>query len=1152
MKKSLAAVGIVLCGALSLVANPVLRIMPLGDSITCGHSSEATAGYRGLLWNKLKSAGYAADYIGTQQTYPASEVSDMDLDHEGHGGWLVTERTGAKRSALDNLTGWLAQAGQPDVVLLHLGTNDSGEPDFAEQGVADMGRLLEVLRQRAPNAHVLLSTLMWRKTEANLAAIESGFNPKLPGLVALQRARGQKVTLVDLHAKVPGGETNFADGLHPTRAGYELMANAWFEAIEAIYPDPATLAEAPLPAAETDASLESHGSKWVNLDYYMTPKSRIEVDFQYPTTPKDGILFGPYANEAKLSTICWNNGGYFSFVFKDNGYQESRSTVALDNKRHTAVIDVLHKKIRLERDGAVEWEGTNPSGTTLNNTAAWPIVLFGATENAQGTGKQTVSAKIFSVKIYEDDVLVHHFIPCVKGTDSGMLDVLTGAFKYGAGKGAELTPAGAYATVADDGYAASTAVGSVGPIVNTGYFMTPKSRIEVDFRYPQTPTGNVLFGPWRNGCQLSTICWNTDGVFGFSLGDGGLQNVKSTISCDARRHTAVVDVLNKKVRLVRNGVVEWEGGCKSGATCNNTAAWPVVLYGDTTDAKGNGDQCVSAQIYGVKIYENNELVRDFVPCVQAGLAGFHELKTGKFVMDSRAGGAVQLLSAGGDIATFEEGYIESDGTTGVNTGYRMKPSSRVEVDYACTADKWSGKFVFGAWKNEASLQSLVWYSGDKLSFILKDGSAFKSFSSGLVGDTYRHTASIDAPAAGFDYISGFTTNWHGQAEAIPVNTANNPLALFATSSNADGTTFETAIGARIYSARIYEDGQLVKELLPYVKNGQPGFRDSFSGAFVGMAGGTKKPFLKAGGDVARDPASSDAYVESDGTQVLNTGYFVTTGTRIEVDFQPLDMSENKLIYGAWDKASSGIRYCGWHDGGNLKCILGGDGTSPNHSVCALDLSRHVSVLDVRNLKLHLVTGGVTNKTVDVTDAGLSAGEKALHPMGVFGGLNDVDGTAPNMAGKSRIFAVRIYEDEELVREFLPYKNGGEVGLRDVLTGKIALKHSASVENPKIGGCGWGPDHAAFHTEPTGGVIPVDGELTLSAFAPGAVRYQWYCDGKLLPGETGESLTVAWRRKPRESVYAVTAAFDCAGTEVEVESAPATVTMQPPGLCILVK
>ena len=39
-----------------------------------------------------------------------------------------------------------------------------------------------------------------------------------------------------------------------------------------------------------------------------------------------------------------------------------------------------------------------------------------------------------------------------------------------------------------------------------------------------------------------------------------------------------------------------------------------------------------------------------------------------------------LVAASGVYAA--DPYIESDGTTGISTGYHLKPSSRVEVDFA--------------------------------------------------------------------------------------------------------------------------------------------------------------------------------------------------------------------------------------------------------------------------------------------------------------------------------------------------------------------------------------------------------------------------------------------------------------------------------------
>ena len=62
MKKTiLAVVGI----CFAAWGAPVLRVMPLGDSITNGTGSNDTAGYRGFLWTFLKNAGYNVDFVGS-------------------------------------------------------------------------------------------------------------------------------------------------------------------------------------------------------------------------------------------------------------------------------------------------------------------------------------------------------------------------------------------------------------------------------------------------------------------------------------------------------------------------------------------------------------------------------------------------------------------------------------------------------------------------------------------------------------------------------------------------------------------------------------------------------------------------------------------------------------------------------------------------------------------------------------------------------------------------------------------------------------------------------------------------------------------------------------------------------------------------------
>jgi len=109
----LAATFAVVRPALSAVT-PV-RIMPLGDSITAGPGC-----WRAFLWHRLQTSGYTnIDFVGgVSDGGGCNPGYAYDFDHEGHGGYAAT-------GIADNnqLPPWLAAA-RPDIVLMHLGTND--------------------------------------------------------------------------------------------------------------------------------------------------------------------------------------------------------------------------------------------------------------------------------------------------------------------------------------------------------------------------------------------------------------------------------------------------------------------------------------------------------------------------------------------------------------------------------------------------------------------------------------------------------------------------------------------------------------------------------------------------------------------------------------------------------------------------------------------------------------------------------------------------------------------------------------------------------------------------------------------------------------------------------------------------------------------
>jgi len=116
------------------VAGPgghVLRIMPLGTSSTVGIGSPATAGYRGPLEELLTRDGIAFDMVGSQRQGPPWLP---DPDHEGHSGWVLPQMQPL-------VTGWV-RAARPDVILLHVGTNDLLR---GTSGAQDAGRLAAFL-----------------------------------------------------------------------------------------------------------------------------------------------------------------------------------------------------------------------------------------------------------------------------------------------------------------------------------------------------------------------------------------------------------------------------------------------------------------------------------------------------------------------------------------------------------------------------------------------------------------------------------------------------------------------------------------------------------------------------------------------------------------------------------------------------------------------------------------------------------------------------------------------------------------------------------------------------------------------------------------------------------------------------------------------
>ncbi len=212
-----------------LAQAPRIRIMPLGDSITYGANSDGIGGgYRYPLYVALTNAGYNVDYIGTQTSIPHAGLG-AEINHEGHSGWHVSA---ASNGLYENILTWLSQIDVPDVVLVHIGTNDTGDAPNFPGTINELDALITRIAAARPYAHIIVTTLLKRGTndsDSKYVLINTYFNPFVAGIVQAHQLAGRRVHFLDMHAYLE--RTDMYDNLHPNNVGYGKMAAAWFPAI---------------------------------------------------------------------------------------------------------------------------------------------------------------------------------------------------------------------------------------------------------------------------------------------------------------------------------------------------------------------------------------------------------------------------------------------------------------------------------------------------------------------------------------------------------------------------------------------------------------------------------------------------------------------------------------------------------------------------------------------------------------------------------------------------------------------------------------------------------------------------------------------------------------------------------------------------------
>lgn len=217
------------------------KIMCLGDSITEGFGGWAS--YRYPLWFDLRSHGFSVSFVGPWTGYHLSSggpdtngfypkyLTEFDRDHAGYSGWR-TDQVAAV--AVD-----LATTYKPDVVLVHLGTNDIGQQLAAgvDNADANLRVIISRLRSVRPSVTILLAKIIPRSPSQPSSAFVVPLNLRVQAIANEMNTSASRVIAVDQFTGFDLATMIQIDGLHPNTAGEQRIADVWRQELTALIPN---------------------------------------------------------------------------------------------------------------------------------------------------------------------------------------------------------------------------------------------------------------------------------------------------------------------------------------------------------------------------------------------------------------------------------------------------------------------------------------------------------------------------------------------------------------------------------------------------------------------------------------------------------------------------------------------------------------------------------------------------------------------------------------------------------------------------------------------------------------------------------------------------------------------------------------------------
>ncbi|MGE3975868.1 MAG: GDSL-type esterase/lipase family protein [Bdellovibrionales bacterium] len=222
-------VNLLLLTSINFAEANVIRILPLGDSLTAGGCNEngqwkVGGGYRLHLQQLLKMDVRYFDIVGSQMDGPVGS----DRDHEGRSGWGIVQ--------LSTIVDETIRKYNPEIVLLMIGSNDMIKNQEIEMAPRRLLELVRKLFAAKSYMRVIVSSVL---TTDNFLFNQRiiFYNESIEQLIKQEMKTNPNLFWFDGYKEsdIQAHRIDLIDGVHPSAIGYEKLGRAWYKAVSPLF-----------------------------------------------------------------------------------------------------------------------------------------------------------------------------------------------------------------------------------------------------------------------------------------------------------------------------------------------------------------------------------------------------------------------------------------------------------------------------------------------------------------------------------------------------------------------------------------------------------------------------------------------------------------------------------------------------------------------------------------------------------------------------------------------------------------------------------------------------------------------------------------------------------------------------------------------------